>query len=165
MLLGGRQSAAYWKKSLGGAFGILAEEVAGGRRGERDNPEDVVQQQVGDRQADGVQQQGGDHQADVVQQQGGDHQADVVLLLEDVLVLLEGEAQGAAGREGAERTGGIATEKALGGTTGGGGGGRPSLRLASTWPRVPATRPPSLLRERAITIGAVFIMLRRVPVM
>ena len=85
-------------------------------------------QRAGDPQEDVVPQRAGDHQEGVVQQR------DVVLVVEVVLPLLvavqvrEGEAQGAAGREGAERTGGIATEKALGGTTGGGGGGRPSLR-------------------------------------
>ena len=40
----------------------------------------------------------------------------------------EGEVQGEAVQEGTERTGAIATEKTLGGTTGDGGGGRPSLR-------------------------------------
>ena len=130
------------------AFEILAEGVAGGRRGERDNPEDVVQQQ------------------------GGDQQADVLLLLVALVPSLvapalvrESEEQGEAVQEGTERTGAIATEKVLGGTTGGGTGGRPSLRWASTWPRVPATQPPSSSRARAITIGAVFIMLPRVPVM
>ena len=117
MLLGGRQSAAYWKKSLGAAFGILAEEVAGGRQGDREHPEDVVQQQ------------------------GGDQQEDVLLLLvalvpslvEPALDLVapalvrESEEQGEAVQGGAKPTDGIAPEKALVGTTGGGGEGRPSL--------------------------------------
>ena len=122
-------------------------------------------QRAGDHQEGVVQQRAGDHQEGVVQQQ------DVVLVVEVVLPLLvavqvrEGEAQGAAGREGAQGTGGIATEKALEVTTGDFGGGRPSLGWASTWPRVPVARRPSLSRARPITIGAGFTMLRLVPAM
>jgi len=158
-----------------GAFEIPAEGVAGGRRG--DHQEDVVPQRAGDHQEDVVPQRAGGHQVDVVQQQAGDHQEGVVqqravvLVVEVVLPLLvavqvrEGEARGAAVQVGNGRTGAIATEKALEVTTGDFGGGRPSLGWASTWRRVPATRRPSSSRERAITIGAVFTMFRRVPVM
>ncbi len=69
-----------------------------------------------------------------MQQQGGDQQADVLLLLVALAPSLvapalvrESEAQREAVQEGTERTGAIATEKTLGGTTGDGGGGRLSL--------------------------------------
>ncbi len=137
------------------AFGILAEEVGGGRRGDRSNPEDVVRQGAGDQQVDVAQQQVGDRQEDAlplpVAAQVGERQE-------------QGATLGEAGQEGAEGTGDTATKTTLGGTTGGGGGGRPSLGWAFTCSRVPAIRPPSLFGVPAITIGAVFIMRRRVPV-
>ena len=104
------------------AFGILAEEVEGRRRGDRDDPEDVVHQQ------------GGDQQQDVVQQQGGDQQQDVPLLLVAPALELAGpalvresEGQREVVEEGAQPTSGIAAEKALGGTTGGSVQSRASL--------------------------------------
>ena len=107
------------------AFGIPAEGVGGGRRGERDDPEDVV----------------------------------------PFMVAAQGREQGETVQKGTERRSGIATEETLGMTTGDGGAGGPPLGQAFTWPLVPATRPPSMVREGTITIGTVIIMLRRVPVM
>ncbi len=114
-----------------------------------------MHQQVRDQQQDVVQQQGGDQQQDVVQQQGGDQQEDVPLLLAAPAVDLvapalelvapaldlagpaldlagpalvgESEEQRKVVEEGAKPTGGIAAEKALGGTTGGSGQSRASL--------------------------------------
>ena len=107
-----------------------------------------MHQRVRDQQQDAVHQQGGDQQQDVVQQQGGDQQQDVPLLLVAPALELVAPAVGLAGpaldlaapalvreseeqrkvvEEGAKPTGGIAAEKALGGTTGGSGQSRASL--------------------------------------
>ena len=162
MPLGGRQSAAYCKKSrLGRAFEIPADQEAAGRRRDRDDPEEVVPQ------PDGVRQPDGNRQVGVL----------VVLVVPRLVVakalsLAVGpalfrqiEVNRELVQERPDPTGGIALEKTPGGTTGDTGQSGAQLGSASAWPRDPVTRPPSLLRGPPITTGAAFIMYRRGQVM
>ncbi len=111
------------------AFEFPAQVGGGGPR-ERDDPEDAApRHQVGDQREDVVVLL----EAPAVVAPPQDLVAPAAVVPAPSLVaapaqVREGEVQGEAVQEGAERTGGIATEKALGGTTGGGGAGRPSLR-------------------------------------
>lgn len=194
MSVGGRRSTAYCKKSLlGRAFEILADQEAAGRRRDRDDPEEVVQQPDGNQAAG---RRRGRHDLEEAVQQPDENQLVDVLVLRvapsllevGVLVLLVApnlvapalslvglvvspallrqiEVNRELAQERPAPTGGIALEKTPGGTTGDTGQSEAQLGSASAWPRDPVTRLPSLLRGPPITTGAAFIMYRRGQVM
>ncbi len=180
MPLGGRQSAAYCKKSrLGRAFEIPADQEAAGRRGDRPDPEEAVQQLDRDVLERAVQQLDRDDLEGTVQQLDGVRQVGVLVLLVVPRLVVAPALSLAVGlapfrqievnrelvQERPDPTGGIALEKTPGATTGDTGQSGAQLGSASAWPRDPVTRLPSLLRGPPITTGAAFIMYRRGQVM
>ncbi len=104
----------------------------GGRREDRDNPEEAVQQLDGDQQEVGRCRGDRDNPEEAVQQLDGDQQENVLVLLVvpnlvGPALLREIEEKRALVERGTEPTGDIAPEKTLGGTTGGSGQSRAQL--------------------------------------